>query len=183
MGLEQVKQEILDHAEEEAKRIVVDAKAHAKKDLAAAHDVVGAFEAEIEAQRIKELEALERKHIAAMKMHAKRILFEKRKEVLADVFAQLRQKVAKMPVAQRRLLLVKLFQHAKKQCTVGTVYCAKSDVSLVKKFAKNVQSTNIFGGIIAETKDRSVRIDYSFDSLLGDLEQKKLQEVAGILFP
>ncbi len=183
MALEHVKQEIIDHAEYEAKQIIAQAKVQAKSDIEAAHEAVATFEEQVYAAQEKEKETLEKQHAAAMKMRAKRILFEKRKEILVRTYDALARKVAKLPKTAREKLLTQLFTQAKKECAIYHVYCAKADLLFVRKFVKNAQAVNILGGIIAENKDGTVRVDYSFDSMLRTLKEKNLQEVAGILFP
>ncbi|PIN79916.1 hypothetical protein COV16_01730 [Candidatus Woesearchaeota archaeon CG10_big_fil_rev_8_21_14_0_10_34_8] len=182
MGLEQVKQEIIDNAEAQSKKLIDNAKAEAKKELESAHAVIDHFEEDVNLSLEKELAALERKYDASMKMHAKKEIFQKKKEVLAELFEDAEQNLSKLTTSEKSKLLAKLFQRAKKQCTLGRIYCAKQDVAIVKSFCKNVHVTNMIGGLIMESKDGTIRIDYSFDSLLGMLKERKLQEVAEILF-
>lgn len=182
MGLEHVKHEIIEQADAEAKRSLAEAKAQVKHELEAAHALVDQFEAEVHAAEEKDCALLEKKYYANMKMQAKRILLQKRKEVLTELFAATREGLAKLPQAERQRMMNTLFQRAKKQCVVGTVYCATSDIPFVKKLCKNVQAHDSIGGIIVENPAGTLRIDYSFDTLLQDLEEKKLQEAAKLLF-
>ena len=41
---------------------------------------------------------------------------------------------------------------------------------------------DIVGGIIAENQDETVRVDYSFDSMLQNMEENELQSINKILF-
>lgn len=182
MGLEHVKHEILTHAEQEAKKVVAAAKEQAKMDFETAHQTVDAFETEIQATLQKELDALERQYAAGMQLTAKKILLQKRREVLDAVFQQAAAALIALSNAEKKKLYSILFSQAKKQCTAGIVFCAKQDVSLVKTLCPSVQSIDIIGGIIVESKDSTVRFDYSFDSVLVELQEKKLQEVAQLLF-
>ena len=182
MGLEHVKQEIIDYADAEAKKIIADAKAEAKKELEHSQTLIDTFEKEVETTLKKEMTALEKKYYASMKMQAKKILFQQKKDILAEVFADARLSLQKISQEERSTMLRMLFDKANKQCTAARVYCAKQDVALVKKFSKHVLPQDMIGGLIVESQDESVRIDYTFDSLLRALEEKKLQEVAAILF-
>ncbi len=182
MGLDQVKYEIIGHAEAEAKGLLAEAKGQVKRELEAAHTLVDQFEAELRAGEEKESAALEKKYAASMKMQAKKILFQKRKEILTELFAATREGLVKLPQAERQKMMMVLFQQAKTQCPVGTVYCAKQDIFIAKKLWKEAVATNILGGIIVENPTGTLRIDYSFDTLLQELEEKKLQEVAKLLF-
>jgi V/A-type H+/Na+-transporting ATPase subunit E len=182
MALEHVKEEIIDHAQSEGKKMVAEAKAEAKKSLDEAHGVIDTFEEETHVALEKELETLEKKYYAGMKMQAKKVTFQARKEVLTQLFADVRGKLEKSPKLERAKMLATLFQRAKKQCSVGKVYCAKQDIALVKKHCKNAVAADMFGGLILESKDGTIRIDYSFDSILAQVEEEKLQDVATLLF-
>lgn len=182
MGLEQVKHEIIAHADAEATRLLAEAKGHVKHELEVAHALVDEFEAEVRAAEEKESAVLEKKYYATMKMQAKRILFQKRKEILVEVFTAVRERLSKLSQAERQRMMHSLFQRAIKQCAVGKIYCAKQDIPLAKTLWKNAEATPICGGLIVENPSGSLRIDYSFDTLLHDLEEKKLQEVAKLLF-
>jgi len=182
MGLEHVKQEIIDQADAEAKKIIADAKAEAKKELERSHSIIDACEKEGEITLKKEIAALEQKHYASMKMQEKKILFQQKKEILAGIFTDARVSLQKISQSPRSKILRLLFDRASKQCVCARVYCAKNDVGIMKKLCKQVIPQNMISGLIVENQDKSVRIDYTFDSLLTSLEEKKLQEVAAILF-
>ena len=182
MGLEHVKHEIIEYAEHEATTIVSHAKEQAKKEMESAHTLIDVFETDVQAQLQKELEQLERKYHAGMKLLSKKILLQKRKEILQNVFQELQTTLSELPKAEKSKILDGLFAQAKKECTVGKVYCAKQDIALVKSFSSAVFEKPLIGGIIVESKDGEFLIDYSFDSMLSQLQEQKLQEVTAQLF-
>lgn len=182
MALEHVKKEIIDHAEEEAQCIVAAAKQQAKKDLDAAHGIVDAFEAEVDASLKKELEALDKKYYASMQLLSKKILLQKKKELLEKLFLEFSESLSKMSKIEKAKVLQILIERAKKQSAIGKVYCASQDVSLVKGFFPTVEQKSMVGGIVAESKDGYYRFDYSFDTMLAQLQEQKLQEVYALLF-
>jgi V/A-type H+/Na+-transporting ATPase subunit E len=182
MGLQHVKEEIIEHAQNEAKEIIVQAKSEAKKTLDEAHGVAESFEEETKIHFDNEFAMLEQKYHARMKMQAKKISFQARKKVLADLFVDMRKKLVGLSKEKRTKILGTLYDRAKKQCSEGRIYCARQDVPIVKKYTKNVVVDDMFGGLILESKDKTIRIDYSFDSILAVVEEEKLQDVATILF-
>lgn len=182
MGLEHVKHEIIEHAEREAIKIIAHAKEQAKKDMEHAHTIVDAFETDVQAQLQKELEQLEKKYHAGMKLLFKKILLQKRKEIFQNIFQELQITLSELPKAEKSKILAGLFAKAKKQCTVGKVYCAKQDVAIVKPLRSAVFEKPMIGGIIIESKNGEFLIDYSFDSMLSQLQEQKLQEVTAQLF-
>lgn len=182
MSLEHVKAEMKDHAEQEAHKLVADAKELAKKEMDHAHEIVDAFETETQAALQKELEMIEKRYEASMKLTAKKVLLEKRKQVLEETFEEAKETIQNLPKAEKVKFLGMLFDRAKKECSVGKVYCAKQDVAMVKGFASQVTEEAMIGGLVVENKEGTMRIDESFDAMLKDLKEKKLQEVAEILF-
>lgn len=182
MGLEQVKQEILVHAEQEAKKILTAAKEQAKKEFEAAHQTIDAFETAVQDSLQKELETLEKRYAASMQLAAKKIFLQKRRALLDAVFQRAAEALVALPFAEKKKLYTTLFLEAKKQFTPGTIFCARQDMVLVKTIFPSVQERMILGGIIAANKDGTLLLDYSFDSVLSTLQEKKLHEVARLLF-
>ena len=182
MGLDHVKKEIIDQAEEEAKHIVGAAKEQTKKDTDAGHGIADAFEAEIDAALKKELDSLDKRYYANMQLLSKKILLAKKKELLEQLFEEFSEGLAKMSKAEKTKILQTLVDRAKKQCAIGKIYCASQDVSIVKGFFPAVEQKSLIGGIVAESKDGYYRYDYSFDTMLNQLQERKLQEVYALLF-
>ncbi|MEK6921897.1 MAG: V-type ATP synthase subunit E family protein [Nanoarchaeota archaeon] len=182
MALEQVKQEIIEHAEAEARKILANAKEHAKKEMDAAHSTLDVFDTELQESLQKELDALEKKYYASMKLASKKVLLQKQKELVDALFQELREHLAQLPKAEKTKIFASLFDAAKKQVSIGKIYCAKQDVPLVKTLFSTVEAKEIIGGIIVESKDRTLLFDYSFDSIVAALQENKLQEVTALLF-
>ena len=182
MGLEHVKHEIIEHAEREAQKLAAHAKQQAKKEMDRAHAAVDAFDTDIQAQLQKELEQMEKKYSASMKLLSKKFLLQRRKEILEKLFQQLRTTLSSLPKSEKNTLYTLLYTRAKKQCSVGKVYCAKQDMALVKTLTSAVFEQPMAGGIIVESKDGDYLFDDSFDSMIAQLYEQKLQEVTAQLF-
>lgn len=182
MALEHVKQEIIEHAEAEARKILADAKEQAKKDMDAAHRTLDAFDTELQESLQKELDALEKKYYASMKLASKKVLLLKQKELLDALFQELREHLAQLSKAEKTKIFASLFTAAKKQASIGKIYCAKQDVPLVKTLFSIAEAKEMVGGIIVENKDKTLLLDYSFDSIVASLQENKLQEVTALLF-
>ena len=180
MGLEELKHEIIAQAEREAKKKVDVAREQAKKELDAAHQCIDAFEAEADATMQKEIELLEKKYHAQSMLASKKILLQKKKALLDNIFEECKELLIAFPASRRSSILPSLFEQAKKQCSAGVIYCAKQDIPLVKRFFHHVQEKPLIGGIIVENKDGTFSIDLSFDSMLQTLKETKLQEVAAL---
>jgi len=60
------------------------------------------------------------------------------------------------------------------------VYCNEKDKESVKNY--KVKEANILGGVIAESKDGMLRVDYSYDLLLKQLKDELLPQLNKMLF-
>ena len=73
-----------------------------------------------------------------------------------------------------------LLEKAKSDIEVAKVYCSKKDAKFVKGFDAN--PIDIIGGLIAENKERTIRVDSSFDTMLESIKEKELQGINKLLF-
>ena len=94
-----------------------------------------------------------------------------------------------MKTNEKEKLYQSLLKKAEKEIDVYAVYVNKSDFDVVKSIAKSIlknkesiKEEEILGGIIAENKDGTIRVDYSFDSLLEEFRQKSLADISEKLF-
>jgi V/A-type H+-transporting ATPase subunit E len=174
-GDETVKK-IKEEAEKEAEKIIEEAKREAEEILKRAR-----YEAE------REGEALKKQEISAVTLEMKRLLLNKQKEIVEQVFDLLRQKVRDMDEGTRKEIIKKLLS---KNASPGMlVYSRKEDEGIVKDALKELKldlnyagNIECIGGIILEDPKGEVRINLTFDELLNQVYEQKLAEVSKILF-
>ena len=68
----------------------------------------------------------------------------------------------------------------RKDIEIAHIYCSSRDAKFIKEF--DVQSADIIGGLIAENNERTVRVDYSFETLLQSIKENELQSIRKLLF-
>ncbi len=173
-GEEQVKK-IKDEAGKEAEKIIADAKEKAEEILKKAKE-----DAEKEAERLKKQE------VSSVNLEMKRLLLNKRKEVLEMVFGLVEEKIKSMDPETRKKLLATLI---KKNASPGmVVYSNKDDEEIVKEIINEVGdlsyggNIDCIGGVILESADGEVRINLTYDEMLQQLYEQKMSEVSKILF-
>ncbi len=174
MGLEEVKKEILDNARKEAKLI------HSEAD-----------------KEIKEIDALTQKRIEEVKAsydEEARLAIEQYKTMIVAETASL---INKERLAMEKEIIDEVFnlalenlsssknreKHLKKMVTLtkqgySKIYCSEKDMKLVKGAVKHP----ISGGIVLEDSLGEQRLDLSYDTILKEMRQESLAEVAKILF-
>ncbi len=180
MGLEAVKDEILANAKRQEETLLAEAKKEALSIMKEAESKVAAFREKTEAETKKLIEMINRQEAASAELENKKFVLEAKKEAVEKVFEEARKSIERLSDRKREEHISKLLEKAKNDIEVAKVYCNKKDAKLVKGFKS--EFTGIIGGIIAENRDGTVRVDYSFDALLQNIKESELQKINQILF-
>jgi len=180
MGLEKVKDEIVEKAKEQASLAVSQAKSKAGHTLREA-------EKKIEEYRNASLEDaknvmvdIKRQEIARAELEAKKMFLQSKKEIIDEVMENAKKELLKSKEREMSDLISSLLNKAKNDIEIEYVYCNKMDSKFIK--GCNVKEAEISGGLIAENKEQTIRVDYSFDTLFQSMRENKLQEIAQELF-
>ncbi|MBN1503303.1 hypothetical protein JW930_07225 [Candidatus Woesearchaeota archaeon] len=180
MGLKEVKQEILDNAKKQASKITADGKAECKKISEIARRELNGAEDELKKQQERIVSDYKTKNTASLGFKIKRSRFNMEKRVLEKVMEATKEKLTKLDKDKRKEHIEYMIKDAKKTVSVDIVLCNQRDMGLVKEY--ECRKADIIGGIIVLNKDRTVRIDYSYDTMINDIFNKYLKEVSNILF-
>ncbi len=181
MALEHVQQEILHTAEDAAKKILADAKEQVRVEMEHTHTACALLEKQTQELMEKEEEMAVKRMEANKKLIVRKVLLEKKKELLEETFAETKKVLQNMPRSEKVKILRHLFDTAKKEMSIGTLYVGSQDKEIVNAFGIPVQQESMLGGLIAENKEGTVRTDYSFDALLQEIEEKRRHDVAALL--
>jgi V/A-type H+-transporting ATPase subunit E len=182
MGLEQVKAEILQQAKKEASDIAKNAEKEAAKAAKDTGAELIAYEKEKEENFMRIAEVIKRKGIAQMGLDMKKLLLEAKKDAINSVFDAVKRKLHALPAAKKSEMLESVFKKAKKEIDAQLVFCNPRDAPLLKDKGVEVREANISGGIIAENRDSTIRIDLSYEAILENIRHESLQEVSAELF-
>lgn len=182
MGLETVLERIRDTGKSEAEEIIdagrkerdrllsdarADGKTHRGRREQEAREQIGR-------RRVQEL--------ARAELDARKIVLAAQEEVLNGVKSNVRDRLSASPnpEALRKLLV----RHAV-DWKAGRVYCNARDAAVVRaSVGSNFGGTiDSIGGIVIESADGSTRLDLTYDTLLNDLWDETIKEVATTLWP
>ena len=180
MGLEQLKQEILKKAEEKAEQIIKEAKEQEKAAVKQAEKRVGEYSKSSEEEIAKLSDMIEKRAKAASELESRKMLLSAKGDITQEVFLRVSKEIAHFDSRKREVHIQKLIERARGRMEIGRIYCNRKDMKFVKGF--EAAEAEIKGGIIAESKDRSVRIDESYDSILEGIRDRNLQEISKIIF-
>lgn len=180
MGLEHVKEEIVQEAQQRAKAIVQEAEARKDNLLSEAEQNAEEIVAKAEKEAEKEADALRRKKLSAARMQAKRKRLEAREDVLEQVYEQFRDRIQNLDEDKEEELIKNVLDRLDDQIDIGTVYAGKDHKTLAKKYGDFTEKD--IRGVIVETADGSRRFDLQFDEVADGTIDDNRQAVSKVLF-
>ncbi|MBI2549415.1 hypothetical protein HYW21_08775 [Candidatus Woesearchaeota archaeon] len=128
----------------------------------------------------QEKSQLEVKELSEVTLQGKRMVQEKKKEILNKAITLAQQKLENLDAKQRKQIIEHLLADIQKEISVGLIYANDDDAKLLKGY--KVKSAPLVGGIIAENEDGTIRVDYSLETMLHHASQEKLAELSKLLF-
>ena len=180
MGLEAVKDEILNSAKEQSSSLIAEARKEAGRIMREAEKKSEEMKEKSDADTKKILDTIKRQELTSAELENKKMLLEAKKQLIESVFIEVQKKLVALNEKKREEYIKKLLEKIKNDIEAANVYCSKKDLKLLKDF--KAEAIEIIGGLMAENKDRTIRVDYSFDTILETIKEKELQEINKILF-
>lgn len=180
MGLETVKEEIIRNAKNQEESLIAEARNETVRLMDEAEKKVAGLKEKSDAETKRIIDLVKKQELASAELESKKMLLEAKKELIENVFSEVRKNLEKLDSKKREEFIKKLLEKSKNDIEVANVYCNEKD----KKFLEgvNVESMELVGGLIAENEDKTVRVDYSFDTMLQSLKENELQNINKILF-
>ncbi len=167
-------EEILDEGKKEVQQILAQADHRIKEEM---NDQIRLANKEVKKVKARELSAIEMKMLR-QKLHSQKEIFDTVKQKAFD-------SLVNASPQDKDAVLGKLIVKASQVIDSGFIFSNAKDSEVVKQKGARYQyagTLNCAGGIIVENKDRSIRLDLTYESLFEDVWQDNLLEVAEILF-
>ncbi|MBI2147610.1 hypothetical protein HYU19_03975 [Candidatus Woesearchaeota archaeon] len=183
MGLKEVEEDILKRTENEARAILQQAQRDADAILEDARCKAGEYKLRAEASAKALLAMMEKREKAAADFDLRKALLDKKKSIIDSAVDKARQEIASLPEKKREGYILALIRKSQQEIDVARVIASKKDKKAVSS-AKGVsyEEGSMSGGIIAETSDGKIRVDYQYDEILHDIKDRSLQQLGKILF-
>lgn len=184
MALDKVKEDIIRSAQESVKAINAERDSEVARINAEADAVISDMRTK-EDKRLKEaVEQLVRQELSSAELESKKIVLEKKKEILARAFDEALADLESAPAKTKKEQYKKMVNAAKQVINEPVAYCAKDEtlkaedigVSSIKKL------DTITGGLILESKDGLVQVDMQFRTILQTVWDRELKGLSDILF-
>ena len=180
MGLETVKDEILNTAKEQSDSLIAEARREANRIIRETEKKIEEMREKSESETKRMLDTIKRQELANAELENKKMLLEAKKQIIDNVFDEARKKLANLDDKKKEFYIKKLLEKAKKDIEVVHLYSNKNDTRFLRGF--DVKTIDIIGGVMAENKEKTIRVDYSFDTILESIKESELQNISKILF-
>ncbi len=179
MGFEQLEKAVLQKTQKDAGAILGQAEKEKKEILAKADAEIKTMKKKSDEEVQQLIGMMEKKGIAQSQLEVKKMLLMVRKELIDRVFDEVSSRLSKsFSKIERKELLQNLRKKAEKEIDVGKVYCSKADLGMLK----GAVAGDMSGGLIAESRDGRIMVDYSFETRLEEIKEKDIKEITGLLF-
>lgn len=181
MGLEIVVKDIQEGARAEVSRIKAEGDAKASEIITEAKELQKKMLGDSLAKAEEDLQSLHQQVISSANLEVKRITLNKRKELLDTVYNQTVEKIKSMPASKKEDLLKAILN--KYKASGARVYSSKESEETVKKLTSISYAGNInsIGGVVLENEDGTVRLDFTYDSILKSVYERSLKQISDIL--
>ena len=180
MSLENLEKSIRKNAQKEADWILSEAEKEADVIRKEARARIAARKKELQKNLERETLLLASRKRARARMLKNQALLEEKKKLITEVYDRFLAKMEK----NKRDIMKKMFMKAKNELSIGKVYVKSEDLKVAKAALPEIpiEKRSILGGIIAESKDGTELVDYSYETILEILRQRTLKQVSSELF-
>ncbi|MCQ1534357.1 V-type ATP synthase subunit E [Methanosarcina sp. KYL-1] len=182
MGLEIVVKDIQVGAQAEVSRIKAEADAKASEIINEAKEIQKKMLGDSLAKVEEDLQKVHQQVISSANLEVKRITLNKRKELLDKVYNNTVESIKSMPASKNEELLKYVID--KYEASGARVYSSKDSEETVRKLTKLTYAGNIncIGGIVLESEDGTIRLDFTYDSILKNVYERSLKQISDILY-
>jgi V/A-type H+-transporting ATPase subunit E len=191
MGLESVVNEIREKGQKEAADTRQATAAEVEKILKAAQQRAEKLKIAANEEVDKQVTHIQSQEVSAANLVVKRDLLNAQKSLLDQVYKSTLTSVSALPDSFHKETMVKLLKKVKKEIPEGIVHSNQRDLNVLKEIlSKDPEFStyspgdpvNIEGGIIMESKDGQLQIDYSYRNFLDIVWEASLKDASDILF-
>jgi len=184
MSLNKVVEDILRRGREKEMEIIRLGESERDEQIRLADKRIAENRTRAEKRNAANIEQMERQEVSSAELEAKKTALSAQREVMDELSAQVLAEMSSYPAEKRKKLYSKLMARAKKELGECYVYSNSSDQALLQLAPgmTNGGAIECVGGLVFESRDRAVRLDFRFETMLDDVWNKRMQEIYGKLF-
>ena len=181
MGLEKVKARVKKETDRRVREKVKAAEAEASEKIKSARKKAAEESKTFRQSLSEEIEQIKKRETASANLEISKANLDFRKKFTDQVFDSVRERLAKLPDKKRSSHVKALMKKAGREIDVALVRCSPKDRKHAGKDHK-AENAEIMGGIIAESENGELRVDYSYETLISDMKETLVPEISKILF-
>jgi V/A-type H+-transporting ATPase subunit E len=184
MALDKVVKDILDSARMEANKLAEEADKERSAILRAADEEMAKKRRLKERELQEAIRRLTRQEISSAELEAKRIALNAKKELLSKVFEETLHEIESMDAEEKAKIYCETYSSSKGLVQRPKVICPRGESKLLSSCAEpgRVAESDMEPGLILESEDGTIRLDYRFRSILEGIWEKELKNVSNMLF-
>lgn len=182
MGLETVINDIMEVAQADVAKMNSEVESEVSQILEDAKDDAKRIKGNRLAKTESDIDKMQNQAISSANLEVKRTMLNARKELLEKVYSKTVDSIASLPPSKNEELLKAIIDQNQENGT--KIYSSKDSEELVKKLSALEYAGNIdcIGGVVIENDDGTVRLDYTYDTILKDVNERSLKQISDILF-
>lgn len=184
MSLDKVVEDILRRGEERKQEIESQGERERDEHVAQADTQIAANKERAMRRADTQVSQMEQQELSSAELESKKALLSAQRQVMDELKSQVLAEMSNYPSDKRASMYGRLMAKAKKELGECYVYSNPSDKRLLK-LPSGISNGGVIecrGGLVFESKDRAVRLDYRFESMLEEVWNKKIQEIYSSLF-
>jgi len=184
MSLDKVVEEILRRGEEKRRELISLGETERDEQVRQADKRIADERARAETHADAAIAQMEQQELSSAELESKKSLLVAQRKVLDELREQVLRELDGYPVDKRKRLYAKLVSRAKKELGECYVYSKEEDRAMLQLPSGMTYTAPVEcrGGLIFESKDRSFRLDYRFESMLDDVWNENMKEIYTRLF-
>ncbi|HQB99313.1 MAG TPA: V-type ATP synthase subunit E family protein, partial [Methanospirillum sp.] len=190
MGLEAVIAEIKEKGRNEAEAIIQGGNSRKDELLGAAKQEIELLKQSVKDDVEKNLSQIISQEEAAAHLVVKRQILNTQKDLMDQVYSQALEKILEMPESFHKEAITSMLKKAEGEIPKGKVSCALRDEKILKKLLKESEFSaykfgsviEIDGGVIVESDDGQLQVDYSYRTFLNQVWESGLKDASDLLF-
>ena len=181
MAIEAIQEEIMGLAEKEAERQIAQAMKKAEEIRQETNTTLSLEDKKGETETDSLIEQLKQAIEASAKFEIKKLELTSKKDMINNVFDKATEKIMSLDEKTHERLTKILLKDAEKEIDIGKIICnEKTKKYLPKEF--QIKTEEMIGGIIAESKDGTLRVDNRYETILEEIRRDALKKIAKSMF-
>jgi V/A-type H+-transporting ATPase subunit E len=182
MGLDKVIENIQKEGKEKITHILQDAEKQAALILEAKQKTIDEASVKKKQELEKQIDMLKTQEASSVEIEVKKIRLNAEKDILSQTYQECLQTLSSLP---HKTIISSLLKNVGKELpNAAYIYSNTRDEPIVRSLTKIPYGGSIdtLGGIIVENKEKTLKIDYRYETIAELVWERSLKEIAEKLF-